>query len=77
MKKMFLGATAVLLTFAALAKPKKDCVDAGDVIGDDTYCEVFYICGKDLYAEKYICPLGLVFNDTKKACNLPAEGGCE
>ncbi|RAJ77484.1 chitin binding peritrophin-A-like protein [Chitinophaga dinghuensis] len=77
MKKMFLGATAVLLTLAAIAAPKKPCSEPGEIIADNTYCEIFYICGADLYPEKYYCPIGLVFNETKKVCNLPAEGGCE
>lgn len=79
MKKIILTTIISLFCFSLLSLGGKisDCKKHGDRIPHETDANKFYFCSEigNGYFQLLLmqCPVGMVFNNTIKDCNLPAK----
>lgn len=58
----------LLLSMVVWAEPVKICQEAGELIADTEYDEVYYMCSDDLSPIELICAVGMIFDVIKQIC---------
>lgn len=64
---------ALLLSMVVWAEPVKTCQEAGELIADTEYEEVYFECSNSLSPVELLCAAGMVFVEILKMCVNEAD----